>query len=288
MFRKVVSPDVSSHTEGTPKGEERASGGMAAKRDAKTRKPIAKPAIQQVSIPTITVPSTRACRTFRPHEPAKRRRDRNVMSVDFPNASGLAALSALCRFARPRPVRERCELCDAGLADEHAHLLELANRNLVCACDACAILFDNREAGKYRRVPRRVQFLADFRLADETWEALHLPIDLAFFLHSTAAGRVVALYPSPAGATESLVPLEAWQTLAGDNPILHQLEPDVEALLVNRIGGTREYYRARHRPLLQAGWLAAYPLARSVRRHGGMGSDRRVSSPRCEEGHPHA
>ena len=54
-------------------------------------------------------------------------------------------------------------------------------------------------------MPRRVRFLADFRLTDEAWEGLHLPINLAFFLQQHAGGRVVALYPSPAGATESLV-----------------------------------------------------------------------------------
>lgn len=165
------------------------------------------------------------------------------MSTDFPDAPLLSALASLRRFAQPRPQREHCDLCDAELAETHAHLLELSSRRLVCACTACAILFDNPFAAKYRRVPNRVQLLADFRLPEETWAALHLPIDLAFFLHSTEAERVLALYPSPAGATEALVPLEAWQALVQDNPILRQLQPDVEALLVNRIGETRDYYR---------------------------------------------
>ena len=69
-------------------------------------------------------------------------------------------------------------------------------------------------------MPRGSTFLADFQLTDAQWEELHLPINLAFFLHSTPAGRVSALYPSPAGATESLLPLEAWQALAEDNPVL--------------------------------------------------------------------
>ncbi len=89
-----------------------------------------------------------------------------------------------------------------------------------------------------------MQFLPDFRLTDAAWEGLQLPINLAFFMPSSAAGRVVAFYPSPAGATESLVPLEAWQPLADDNPVLRDLESDVEALLVNRVGAAREHYRA--------------------------------------------
>jgi hypothetical protein len=80
-------------------------------------------------------------------------------------------------------------------------------------------------------------------MTDAQWEALHLPISLAFFYPSSPAGRVVALYPSPAGATESLLTLEAWQDLAEDNPILRELAADVEALLVNRVGQARDYYR---------------------------------------------
>jgi hypothetical protein len=156
---------------------------------------------------------------------------------------GLTALASLRRFVRPGPVRERCELCAAELAEEHAHLVEPSSRRLACACEACAILFGGQAEMKFRRVPRSVRFLADFRLSDMAWEGLQLPIDLAFFLHSTPAGCVVALYPSPAGATEALVAPEAWEDLVRENPVLRDFEPDVEALLVNRIGAARECYR---------------------------------------------
>jgi hypothetical protein len=160
-----------------------------------------------------------------------------------PGDRSLTALSALRRLVRPPTPRERCELCAAELPAEHAHLVEVESRRLVCACAACTVLFDSRGAGKYRRVPRDVRYLADLRLTDVGWAALNLPIDLAFFLNSTAAGGVVALYPSPAGATESPVSAEAWQALADENPVLGGLEPDVEALLVNRLRGARECYR---------------------------------------------
>jgi hypothetical protein len=166
------------------------------------------------------------------------------MSPDSPGGGPrLPALASLRRFLRPRAVRERCELCDAELAPDHAHLVEVASRRLRCACEACVILFSGRGTPKYRRVPRDAWLLADFRLTGVQWEGLNLPIDLAFFLHSTPAGRVVALYPSPAGATESLPALDAWQALAADNPVLRELEPDVEALLVNRLGPVPECYR---------------------------------------------
>jgi hypothetical protein len=158
-----------------------------------------------------------------------------------PGAPG--AFGALRRFARPRRAEEQCELCSAPLAPNHAHLVEVAKRRLTCACEACAVLFSNQAAGNYRRVPRRVQYLADFRLTDIAWAGLQLPIELAFFLHSTPAGRVVALYPSPAGATEALVDPDAWAALVGDNPVLRTLEPDVDALLVNRVGSARDCYR---------------------------------------------
>jgi len=80
-------------------------------------------------------------------------------------------------------------------------------------------------------------------MSEETWEGLQLPINLAFFLHSTPEGRVVAIYPSPAGVTEAPVSPEAWQALINRNPALRDLEPDAEALLVHRIGEAREYYR---------------------------------------------
>jgi hypothetical protein len=153
------------------------------------------------------------------------------------------SLSTLRKFARKPAEGECCELCGQPLQSEHQHMLELANRRLACCCDACAILFSGRPDGRYRTVPRRIRLLSDFCMTDRQWESLHLPINLAFFYHSTPAERVIAMFPSPAGATESLLTLEAWQDLAKANPILTELEPDVEALLVYRIGDTYEYYR---------------------------------------------
>lgn len=166
------------------------------------------------------------------------------MNLDPPTPTAKSALASLRRYAQPRQARERCELCSAALTEPHSHLLELASRRLCCACEPCAILFGSPGAAKYRRVPRRVLFLTDFQLADFEWEGLQLPINLAFFVHYTAASRVVALYPSPAGATEALPPPDAWELLAENNPLLRTLEPDVEALLVNRLAAGPEYYVA--------------------------------------------
>lgn len=150
--------------------------------------------------------------------------------------------SVLRRFARPRVAAERCDLCGIEIADEHPHLIEPASRRLACACQACAILFDNQGETKYKRVPRRVRYLSDFQLTDAQWDDLRIPIQLAFIFDSTPDKRVIAFYPSPAGATESLLSLESWNEIAADNPVLEKMEADVEALLVNRVGGARDYY----------------------------------------------
>jgi hypothetical protein len=103
------------------------------------------------------------------------------------------------------------------------------------------VLFASPEAARFRRIPRQGRFLPHFLLPDELWEGLRVPINLVFFFHHSGSGKVVALYPSPAGATEALLPLEAWPALVGCNPVLGEMAPDVEALLVNRVGGDQCY-----------------------------------------------
>ena len=156
---------------------------------------------------------------------------------------GLTAMASIRRYARPRRAAERCEICEAGLSADHSHLIESSTGRMACACEPCAILLGNQAGARYRRVPRLARFLPDFRFSDELWEEFSIPINLAFFLRSTPAGGVVGLYPGPAGATESPVAEEAWEALAEENPILRRLEPDVEGLLVNRVGEARECYR---------------------------------------------
>jgi hypothetical protein len=122
------------------------------------------------------------------------------------------ALDSIRRLMRRRSSdSEQCELCSAPVPSEHAHLVEIASRKILCACQACAILFSGRDDAKYRRIPDRIEMLNDFVMTDAQWESLNVPISLAFFFYDSNAGRVVAFYPSPASATESLLPLDAWQ-----------------------------------------------------------------------------
>jgi len=157
-------------------------------------------------------------------------------------AGGIAnSLGALRQFAGKKRRVESCELCGLELAEDHPHLVEPKTRKLLCSCNACAILFSGQSGSKYKRVLRRIRFLDDFRLTDAQWESLMIPINMAFFFESSAQAKVVALYPSPAGSTESQLPLDTWSDMLAENPALTEMAADVEALLVNRLGPARGY-----------------------------------------------
>jgi hypothetical protein len=143
----------------------------------------------------------------------------------------------LGRLARPAPVDEaveKCEVCGQSLSDEHRHLLEMSERRILCACEPCIAMKSGIE--DYVPVGTRFVWLDDFVFSDELWAAFQLPVGLAFFMISTGTNSVVALYPSPAGATECELHLESWEQLVDANPILNDLEADGEALVVNRMG----------------------------------------------------
>jgi hypothetical protein len=152
-----------------------------------------------------------------------------------PRASELSehAASAAGEPPTTADAAERCDLCGTSVLDDHRHLLHLVERQIVCVCEACWAL----RAGdpELRPAGSRTVWLDDFRLPDELWASFGIPIGLAFFLHSSVTNCVVALYPSPAGATESELRFDAWDRLRTLNPVLDGLEPDGEGLIVNRM-----------------------------------------------------
>jgi hypothetical protein len=127
-------------------------------------------------------------------------------------------------------------MCAAVVPAEHGHVADLENATLMCACRACYLLFTQEQAGRgrYRAVPDR--YLADEGrlLSAAEWDELEIPVNLAFFLKSSAADEVTGFYPSPAGVTECRLNLAAWQRLATDYPLLAAAAPDVEAILISR------------------------------------------------------
>jgi hypothetical protein len=154
--------------------------------------------------------------------------------------SGLVTSLRRLRPTEPPPpaapaagADEQCELCPLSLATKHRHLLHLDERRILCVCETCwAVRSGDAE---YRPVGNRTVWLDEFTLSDEQWASFQVPISLAFFMVSTVSGGVVGLYPSPAGATECELDLEAWERLREENPMLADLEADAEALVVNRM-----------------------------------------------------
>ncbi|MGW3954725.1 DUF5947 family protein [Streptomyces sp. NPDC004752] len=160
------------------------------------------------------------------------------MTVTPAPAPTARAGRGLRRFLTERPAEpERCGLCATPVADtDHRHLVDTERRSLVCACPACFLLMERpgAAAGRFRTVPARCLTDPGHRLDDRAWDTLRIPVGVAFLFRNTALDRLVALYPSPAGATESELEPEAWTTVLGESALAGLLEPDVEALLLRR------------------------------------------------------
>ncbi len=137
------------------------------------------------------------------------------------------------------PEVELCDLCGVTIPSDHRHLLHLGERRIVCACEACWAMRSGE--GDYRPTGSRVLWLPDLDIPDDLWAAFQIPIGLAFFMRSTVTECVVAMYPSPAGATESELHFETWGRLLELNPGLADLEPDIEGLVINRLAEPPAY-----------------------------------------------
>jgi len=150
---------------------------------------------------------------------------------------------SLTKLLREAPSQsaglQHCELCALTLDPEHGHVVDTADRRLLCTCYACGVLFDARGAGigRFKSVPNRYAAIASPLFSDAQWDALGIPIGLAFFFQNSASERVIAFYPGPAGATESQLPLEAWDELRVREPLIASVLADVEAVLVYRPRG---------------------------------------------------
>ncbi|CQD10943.1 hypothetical protein BN1232_02029 [Mycobacterium lentiflavum] len=135
--------------------------------------------------------------------------------------------------ATPEPTGECCEMCAESIADEHQHVVNVAGRQLMCVCRACYLLFTDAQAElRYRAVPDRYLAFPNFALDRRAWDALQIPVGVAFFFTNSALLRTVAFYPGPAGACESELDLDAWNAIRAADPRVDLLTPDVEALLV--------------------------------------------------------
>jgi len=127
-------------------------------------------------------------------------------------------------------------MCRAPIGEPHSHVVHLERRALLCTCRPCALLFSERGAGRgrYHAVPTRVLRDPTMRVGEAQWDELRVPVRLAFFFHNSDLDRTMAFYPSPAGATESLLPMDTWRDGLGGSALARAMEPDVEALLVSQ------------------------------------------------------
>ncbi|BBY21522.1 DUF5947 family protein [Mycobacterium stomatepiae] len=133
----------------------------------------------------------------------------------------------------PEAAGERCEMCSERIADEHQHVVNVASRQLLCVCRACYLLFTDTNAElHYRAVPDRYLAFPNFALDRRAWDALQIPVGVAFFFTNSALRRTVAFYPGPAGACESELDLDAWNAVRAADSRVGLLAEDVEALLV--------------------------------------------------------
>jgi Family of unknown function (DUF5947) len=162
-------------------------------------------------------------------------------------------LSVLARVRASRPApsdQERCEMCAEPIGEQHQHVVDLVGRGLLCTCRPCYLLFTAEGAElRYRAVPDRYLALTDFALFGGQWDELEIPVGLAFFFRNSEQGRTVAFYPGPAGATESELPLGAWDRIVDANPVLGSLAPDVEALIVRMPDRSRSVVEAHLVPI---------------------------------------
>jgi hypothetical protein len=148
----------------------------------------------------------------------------------------LAVLRRIVQSASLDGAGERCAMCAAPIAGDHRHLVDTADRTIKCMCTPCLLLFSDPGAatGRYRQIPTGHRAVHGFELSGREWDDLQIPVSLAFFFRNSALGRIVALYPGPAGATESLLPLDAWSAVVARHPEVDRLDDDVEAVIVRR------------------------------------------------------
>jgi hypothetical protein len=173
--------------------------------------------------------------------------ERRGLAEAIANRRRAQAITGLRDRARSDPaitpgaadLDERCDICGTTVPADHRHLLQLVERRIECVCESCWALRSGDP--EYRPTGNRIVWLPSIDLPDDLWATFQIPIGLAFFLDSTTAGCVVALYPSPGGATESELHFSSWSRMVELNPALADLEPDIEALIVNRLSDPPVY-----------------------------------------------
>lgn len=151
-------------------------------------------------------------------------------------------ISKLRKIAVPPPEepKEYCNFCKAELSSDHRHLVDICAMRFMCTCDMCMIV--QAVKGNYKPLPQRYLQLNSFKMSEELWSDFLIPVNMAFFVLKSNQNGAVAFYPAPTGATESKLKMEPWNEMTALNPVLNELMPDLEALLMNRLDATDKYF----------------------------------------------
>ena len=184
-----------------------------------------------------------------------RRRERPAR----PSSSGIRDRPARGRWPAAAGRALRAVLREP-IADEHGHLVDLQAREPCCAPAAAATCSSTSEGaggGHFRAVPDRYVAFAGLRARRRrSGTRLQIPVSVAFFFLNSSLGRVAAFYPGPAGATESELPLDAWDEVVAANPRLDDAAArrrGVPRAGRRRTGSRAECYIVPDRRLLRAG-----------------------------------
>src|SRR5437764_483972 len=119
---------------------------------------------------------------------------------------------------RPKKQEERCNFCGISLPSAHRHMINPVTRQFMCACETCMIT--RAIHGDFKIIPQRYLWLKSFDLPEPVWNEFLIPVNMAFFIYTSAHQGIVAFYPAAAGATESRLKMEAWKKLQELNPVV--------------------------------------------------------------------
>jgi hypothetical protein len=140
----------------------------------------------------------------------------------------LSAVQRLITEPGSAPAAAHCDVCAQPVDRGHAHLIELGVRAVLCACGRCAA----DPGARHRVVPDRVRVDPRFAITSERWAELGLPAGLASIHRDSLRDRAIVGAIGPGGITDAELSPDAWRAIRDATSLVHDLEDDVEALLV--------------------------------------------------------
>ena len=177
-----------------------------------------------------------------------------------------------------RPPAERCELCGkpAGRASTRTCSSRRA-ASLLCCCDACAILFSGRRrVAVPPRAAARRGACPTFSSPTRSGRACTCRSTWPSSPQTARPGKCSPSTRARPAPPSRCLPLEAWQDLAAQNPVLARAGARRRGLAGQSRRRLARVLPRADRRMLQAGRPDPHPLARPLGRHGGLARNRAV------------